>query len=234
MTPLPGPVSILLRTNAAAAMAALLLISVSHRDLFAWATEAIGGEEPASLPPKANHAARRTHKANGAVLNPTFGHVDPTTHVFTPTTNGSVYPGDCLKWGPGLTDAGVVCGGGGSGPLTIYTTHSGLVNNVTTPTEAWTVQQQGFHSRGDGGQATYQWDFLSYCRGGTAGAPTPADGVFCVLPLGQSASTAGRYLLQVGNGIDVRQIGMVADGVTDNYPFVATLMSVINRGKFPC
>jgi hypothetical protein len=65
-------------------MAALLIISVSHRDLFALATEAIGREEPASLPPKANHAARRTHKANGAVVNPTFGQVDPTTHVFTP------------------------------------------------------------------------------------------------------------------------------------------------------
>jgi hypothetical protein len=227
MTPLPGPVSILLRINAAAAMAALLLISVSHRDLFAWATEAIRGEEPASLPPKANHA---THKASGAVLSPAFGHVDPKTHIFTPTTNGSVYPGDCLKWGPGLTDAGVACSGGGeggSGPLTIYTTHSGLVNNVRTPTKAWMVQQQGFYKPGDHGGAAYQWNFESYCPGGTSSAPTPADSIVCVLPIGQSASTPGRYLLQTGNGIDVRQIGMVGDGSTDNYPFVATLMAAI-------
>jgi hypothetical protein len=230
MTPLPDAVSILLRTSAAAAMAALLLISVSHPDLFAWANEAIAGEEPASLPPKANHLARRAHKANGAVLNPTFGHVDPTTHVSTPTRNGSVYPGDCLTWGLGITDAGVVCGGGGGGgggPLTIYTTHSGLVNNVTTPTEARTVVQQGFYSPGDGGDATYQWNFTSYCPSGVAKAPVAADGIACVLPIGQSASTPGRYLLSVSGDFNARAAGLLPGG-QDNSPYVKVLMNAVS------
>ena len=53
-------------------------------------------------------------------------------------------------------------GGGGSNQLTIYTSHSGLVNNVTTPTEAWTVLQQGFYAPGDGGGAdSTEWNFTS-------------------------------------------------------------------------
>jgi hypothetical protein len=188
MTPLPGPVSMLLRTSAAAAMAALLLISGSHRDLFAWATEAIGGEERATLPPKANHAARRTPKANAAALNPTFG-----------------------------------------GPLTIYTTHSGLAKNVTTPTEAWMVQQQGFYAPGDGGDATYQWNFTSYCPGGTSGSPTIADGFVCVLPIGQPASSPGRYLQSLTNGVlNAKTIGFRDDGI-DNAPMVYTLNTILNR-----
>ena len=162
-----------------------------------------------------------------------FGSVDPSTHLFIPGTNGNIAPNDCVKWGPGLTSAGAACNSvtGGATPanqLTIYTSHVGLLANVTTPTEAWTVQQQGFYAPGDGGAATYQWSLTSYCTGGTSGAPTTADGIVCVLPVGQSASTAGRYLLQLGNGIDVRQIGMVGDGVTDNYPLVTTLMRTIN------
>ena len=162
-----------------------------------------------------------------------FGSVDSSTHIFAPATNGSIAPGDCLKWGPGFTSAGAACNSvtGGATPanqLTIYTSHAGLVANVTTPTQAWTVLQQGFYAPGDGGGATYQWSLTSYCQGGTSGSPTPADGIVCVLPIGQSASTAGRYLLQTGNGIDVRQIGMVSDGITDNYPLVATLMNAIS------
>ena len=162
-----------------------------------------------------------------------FGSVDPTTHIFAPGTNGPIAPNDCLKWGPGITSAGMACGsgggGGGSSQLTIYTSHSGLVNNVTTPTEAWTVQQQGFYAAGDGGAATYQWNFTSKCPlNDNTGLPNPADGVYCVLPIGQSPSVAGRYLLQLGNGIDVRQIGMVGDGVFDNSTLNATLMNLIN------
>jgi hypothetical protein len=231
MTPLPDSVSVLLRTNAAAAMAALLLISVSHRDLFASASEAIRGEEPASLPPKAKHAARRTHKENGAVLNPTFGHVDPTTHVFTPTANGSAYRGDCLKRAPGLTDAGVVCGGGGGGvggPVTIYTTHSGVLA-TPTPTGSWTVLQQGFYAPGDGGAATYNWSASSYCAGGTSGFPTPADGFVCILPSGQAASTPGRYLQELTNGVlNVATLGFKDDG-TDNSSEVSTLNTVLSH-----
>ena len=105
-----------------------------------------------------------------------------------------------MKWGPGLTSAGAACNSvtGGATPanqLTIYTSHRACVNNVTTPTEAWTVMQQGFYAPGDGGDAVYQWSFTSYCAGGTSGSPVAADGVGCVLPIGQSASTVGRYLL---------------------------------------
>ena len=39
---------------------------------------------------------------------------------------------------------------------------------------------------------------------------------------------AGRYLLQLGNGIDVRQVGMVGDGVFDNSTLNAALMTMIN------
>ena len=158
-----------------------------------------------------------------------FGSVDPSTHIFMPATNGVITPGDCLKWGPGLTSAGAGCGSGGggsAGPLTIYTSHAGLVTNVTTPTGGWTVQQQGFYAPGDGGEATYQWSPSSYCPGGTSGSPAAADGIVCVLPSGQSASTTGRYLLQspaTGN-IDARMIGMQAGGF-DNGPLMSQLIS---------
>ena len=90
-----------------------------------------------------------------------------------------------MKWGPGLTSAGAACNSvtGGATPanqLTIYTSHSGLVNNVTTPTEAWTAVQQGFYAPGDGGDGIYQWSLTSYCAGGTSGSPGAADGLGCV------------------------------------------------------
>ena len=158
-----------------------------------------------------------------------FGSIDPSTHIFIPQTNGNIAPNDCVKWGPGLTSAGAACNSvtGGATPanqLSIYTNHAGLVANVTTPTEAWTVQQQGFYAPGDGGDATYQWSFTSYCAGGTSSLPIVADGIVCVLPIGQSASTAGRYLLQTQNGIDARVVGMQPGG-QDNSPYVAALMT---------
>ena len=52
-----------------------------------------------------------------------------------------------------------------------------------------------------------------------------ADGVVCVLPTGQSASTAGRYLLQVGGEIDMRMIGMQPGGF-DNAPLIATMTAL--------
>ena len=157
-----------------------------------------------------------------------FGSVDPSTHVFVPGTNGTIAPNDCLKWGPGLTSAGAACNSvtGGAHPanqLTIYTSHAGLVANVTTPTEAWTVQQQGFYAPGDGGDATYQWSLTSYCPGGTSGTPVTADGVVCVLPIGQSASTAGRYLLSVTGDLDPRAVGMQPGG-QDNSPYLPALL----------
>ena len=162
-----------------------------------------------------------------------FGSVDPSTHIFIPGTNGNIAPNDCVKWGPGLTSAGAACNSvtGGAHPanqLTIYTNHAGLLANVTTPTEAWTVQQQGFYAPGDGGAATYQWNETSLCQIGDSGSPIAADGIACVLPVGQDPGTAGRYLLQLDHGIDVRQIGMVGDGVFDNSSLQVTLMTLIN------
>ena len=142
-----------------------------------------------------------------------------------------VAPNDCIKWGPGLTSAGAACNSvtGGAHPanqLTIYTSHAGLVANVTTPTEAWTVVQQGFYAPGDGGDATYQWSFTSYCGVGTLSAPGLADGFVCVLPAGQAASTAGRYLLSANGELNARLVGMQAGGF-DNYPLVQGLMNAI-------
>ena len=59
-TPLPDAVSVLLRTSATAAMGALMLISVSHRELISWAARMIGGDESAKEEPspKANGKAR--------------------------------------------------------------------------------------------------------------------------------------------------------------------------------
>ena len=161
-----------------------------------------------------------------------FGSVDPSTHIFIPGTNGAIAPNDCIKWGPGLTSAGAACNSvtGGAHPanqLTIYTNHAGLVANVTTPTEAWTVVQQGFYAPGDGGDAVYQWSLTSYCVGGTSSAPTPADGIGCVLPIGQDPLIAGRYLLSLSGSLDVRQVGMQSGGF-DNYPIVQTLFNVLS------
>ena len=89
------------------------------------------------------------------------------------------------------------------------------------------VQQQGFYAPGDGGDATYQWSLTSYCAGGTSGAPVPADGVICVLPIGQSASTAGRYLFQNPGSVNVLAVGMQPDGV-DNGSLVQTLMNAVS------
>ena len=157
-----------------------------------------------------------------------FGSVDPSTHVFIPGTNGSIAPNDCLKWGPGITSAGAACGsggggGGGTNQLTIYTSHSGLVNNVTTPTEGWTVLQQGFYVPGDGGGATYQWNFTSYCGTGTSGSAyvgRSGDSRLGSLRTRsvKTRTTAGRYLLKWRtNGLNARWTGMVADGGTDKY-----------------
>ena len=186
---------------------------------------------PTLASPRERQTARKL-KGHDNAWTP-FGSVDPSTHIFIPATNGAIAPNDCVKWGPGLTSAGAACNSvtGGAHPanqLTIYTNHAGLVANVTTPTEAWTVTQQGFYAPGDGGAATYQWNTTSLCPIGDSGSPIPADGIACILPAGQSSSTPGRYLLHLDHGIDVRQIGMVGDGVFDNSTLNATLMALVN------
>ena len=41
-----------------------------------------------------------------------FGTVNENTHIFSPATNGPIQTGNCVKWGPGIQDAGVSCGTG--------------------------------------------------------------------------------------------------------------------------
>jgi hypothetical protein len=65
-TPLPDAVSALLRTSATAAMGALMLISVSHRELFSWAARMLGADEPAKIEPRPNGKAKQVRKRNGA------------------------------------------------------------------------------------------------------------------------------------------------------------------------
>ena len=168
-----------------------------------------------------------------------FGSVDPSTHIFVPGTNGNIAPNDCVKWGPGLTSAGAACNSvtGGAHPanqLTIYTNHAGLLANVTTPTEAWTIQQQGFYAPGDGGDATYQWNATADCsRTATTATLMVADQIVCILPNGQDVNTPGRYLLVTNGGeLDVRTIGMQPGGGFDNAPFIHTLMDAANNGSY--
>jgi hypothetical protein len=137
-------------------------------------------------------------------------------------------------------NAGIHGAAKGYGPFSIYDTHAHLVSGATTPSVSWTLTQQGFYGSGDGGSASYDWNASSYCSintfpggSGTSGSPTPADGLTCILPSGQSASTAGRYLLRTANGaIDARQLGFRDDGV-DNASLVATLNSVLITAKAP-
>ena len=94
--------------------------------------------------------------------------------------------------------------------------------NVTTPTEAWTVLQQGFYAPGDGGGATYQWSLTSTCT---------ADGIICVLPIGQASVTPGRYLLQTLRHAR-RSPDWDAAGGMDNSPLLATLMAALGPSGF--
>ena len=65
MTPLPDQVSVLLRSSPTAAIAALLLISTSHRGLLDWFSRTVAPEPQPQARPKANGAPRRARKANG-------------------------------------------------------------------------------------------------------------------------------------------------------------------------
>jgi hypothetical protein len=153
--------------------------------------------------------------------------------IGTTTITGGVN-GECIYDNSGV--AGVItCGGGGGGSVTVYATHAALIAGTTT-LGTGPIVQQGFTATGDGGQAVYQPNASSYCPGGSSGSPTAADGLTCILPSGQSASTAGRYLLQVSGEIDVRVVGMQPGG-QDNSPYVAALLAaagpVLNNGPGP-
>ena len=135
-----------------------------------------------------------------------LGTVDSSTHTFTPVGGGTII----------------------SGSPVIFPSHTALLSGTTTAIPPQPISQSGFYNSGDGGAAAYNWSASSYCPGGSSSAITPADGIVCVLPIGQSASTAGRYLLQVGATIDVRTVGMQPSTLTnlfDNSPYVAALIT---------
>ena len=159
----------------------------------------------------------------------------PAQMGITPTTAPEVLQtlDNTKTWVPlGTVDSSThkfsVVGGGGGGYQ--YQTHAALLAGVTTaPSPPQAIGQQGFYAPGDGGAAIYQWSPTSLCTITDSGAHPPANGLTCVLPTGQSSSTPGRYLLQMdSNGIDVRQMGMVGDGVFDNSTLNDALMDVIN------
>jgi hypothetical protein len=70
------------------------------------------------------------------------------------TQNGAITTGDCLKWGPGVQDAGAACGSGGGGSLTVTDgshpvagttnlTFSGATVSGTTPNATVTITGGG-------------------------------------------------------------------------------------------
>ena len=123
---------------------------------------------------------------------------------------------------------------GGAGGGYQYETHAALIAAVTTaPATPQAIGQQGFYVAGDGGAAIYQWSATSTCTGGT-----PTDDIVCIAPghpAPYSSGTPGRYLLQIGQGIDVRQVGMQPGGYGgfDNAPIVPTLMLALNPAGLP-
>ena len=142
----------------------------------------------------------------------------------TPITGG--VNGNCVYDNSGVAGT-VACGGGGGGAGgTLFSTHASLVAGATSV--MGTVSQQGYHTAGDGGAATYNWNASSYCGAGTSAAPGNADMNVCILVAGQAASTAGRFILQYTNYIDVRQVGMQASTTStlfDNSPYNAALIA---------
>lgn len=105
-----------------------------------------------------------------------------------------------------------VCVGGAraqAGNMTVYKTHSALINNASTPTAAPNViTQSGYTAAGDGGWAEYDWNATSTF--------TP-DGCTVIQPNGQSAGTPGRYLLR-GNHINALVCGADRTETKDSEP----------------
>ena len=191
------------------------------------------------------------------------------------TVNGAITTGDCLKWGPGVTDAGACGSGGGGGSLSVtdgsntvsgttslmfnggsvsgttpnavvtisggggggggqtnFATHAALVSG-TTAFSTGSLMQQGYWTIGDGGAAFYDWNAGSYCINGTSTTPTAADGNICILPSGQSASTAGRYVIRQTNGqLNARWLGFRDDG-QDNAPYIAGTNTILQQFRNP-
>ena len=90
-----------------------------------------------------------------------------------------------------------------------YQTHAALLEAVkTAPSPPQAIGQQGFYAPGGGSDAVYQWSAASWQDKGTSASPGLADGLGCILPAGQSPSTAGRYLLSTNGEFNVRWAGL--------------------------
>lgn len=144
--------------------------------------------------------------------------------VGTSTVTGSCTNGYNLFNNSGILGCQANGGGGGSGVS--YANHAALISATTTYGGNNIISQNGFSVSGDGGAATYYWNPNSFCANGTSGSPVTADGIACILPSAQSASTAGRYLIQVGEAINARSFGFTPNG-SDNYPYIAGLMTAL-------
>ena len=110
-----------------------------------------------------------------------------------------------------------------------HSSHAALIS-ATTGSGYAKIAQAGFTSSGDGGAAEYAWNPNSTCP---TGVSTSGDGITCILPSGQSAGTAGRYLIQFPSGqINARAVGM-APGGQDNSPYLTALMNAVSpAGSF--
>jgi hypothetical protein len=62
-TPIPDPLSSVLRSDSTAALAALMVIASAHRDLFNWAVRMVGAEPPAKVEPRPNGKAKQARRA---------------------------------------------------------------------------------------------------------------------------------------------------------------------------
>jgi hypothetical protein len=71
MPPLPEALATILKTNATAALAALMVIAEAHRGLFAWASRMIGVEPAAPPKPQPEPTSQRCENAEaGEVQRP--------------------------------------------------------------------------------------------------------------------------------------------------------------------
>jgi hypothetical protein len=114
--------------------------------------------------------------------------------------------------------------------MIVYATHAGLTSGAPTPsTSTSVIAQQGYYAAGDGGWAEYDWNATSTAT---------ADGVFIILPSGQSPGTAGRYMLRIpAEGIHPEAAGAYCNqgfgaitGNDDTAAFNALISYVAARG----
>ena len=100
-----------------------------------------------------------------------LGSLDPNLHLFYPALGA---------------------GKGGAGKVS-FATHAQLL--ASAPIASFStgpIEQQGYNYAGDGGWATYDW-----CTGSCRKALAAPDGIFVILPQGQSAGTAGRFVMRI-------------------------------------